>query len=297
MTNKTKTISPARPFGAHVSGGKDLAKGLKQVEEGKMSAFQLFLSPPQSMKSPLGSANDGEWGQLVKKKDWKVFVHAPYLINPASANGGLRVRATELLETTVERALALNFSGIVFHVGSHGKDTPSAGLRRVRSTLKPVLSLLEGTDLKLLMEPSSGHTSSMSSTIDTIPTYLDALANHPNLAVCLDTAHLFGAGVDFTQEGTATSMAKEFDRLVGLERLAVVHSNDSKALCGSKRDLHANWGDGLIGNYCLWELDAILPSSVPFVLETPAPNFPRDLALLRSICSNSVPPTEAKVMP
>jgi deoxyribonuclease-4 len=277
-------MTSTRSYGAHVSGGKDLQKGLDQVQSLNMNAFQVFLASPKSMALPSTHPHDQAWGKLIKDREWSGYVHTQYMLNPCSDKAHLRSRTTQVLAATVARSLTLNFKGIVLHAGSGGVTLKEEALHRMSVTLMPILQQLEGTNCRLLIEPSAGHKGTLSDSITSIPAYAEALAWHPSLGFCLDTAHLLETGESLDMAGGTSKMVKQFDKIVGVNRLGLMHVNDSGTPKGSRRDLHSSWGTGHVGNDCLLELQKDLPLSIPFVLETPGVNVTQDLELLHKIC-------------
>jgi len=177
-----------------------------------------------------------------------------------------------------------------------GAHVPIAGglaggaLRRVREALLPLLDALGPQEPELLLEPMAGQGSMVCATIADIGSYLDVLGWHPRAGVCLDTCHLFAAGHRLDAPDAAPALLAEFAGLArpgpAAGRLRLIHANDSKDGCGSRRDRHQNLAAGTIGSGLFAGLLAHpATSGVPFIAETPGPQSAHaaDVALLKRL--------------
>ncbi len=235
--------------------------------------MQIFVTNPRGWAASPG--DDEQTGALrdhVAATGFAVFIHAPYLINVGSPDPVLRDRSRELLAHCLRRGGAIGATGVVVHAGSAVAADRDAGLCRVRETLLPLLDTLpedghDGPDL--LIEPMAGQGSVLCAAIGDVGPYLDALDWHPRALLCLDTCHLFGAGHDLTAEhGVVTALAELADVAPG--RLRLIHANDAKDGCGSRKDRHQNIGLGRLGTTPFWELlHHPATAGIPFVVETP----------------------------
>jgi len=135
---------------------------------------------------------------------------------------------------------------VIFHVGSHLGAGFDVGLGRAVPALAQVLDRCSERTW-LLMENSAGAGGTIGRSLDELAAIFDALDGHERLGICLDSCHLFVSGVDVTDRAALDALLEDVDARIGLDRLRVLHANDSKAPLGSNRDRHENIGDGLIG--------------------------------------------------
>ncbi len=171
-----------------------------------------------------------------------LVAHTPYLVNLA-ASGELYDRSVRALVHTLEVVEALEGLGAVTHIGS-AKDCGVA--EAVRRVARAVRKGLESTHRVLvLLEGSAGRT--LGGTFEELRTFLDALDGDERVGICLDTAHLYAAGWDLRTPEGVEAMLVAFDAQVGMDRLRLVHLNDTPVACGSRVDRHENIGEGRIG--------------------------------------------------
>ena len=212
--------------------------------------IQIFVSNPRGWQPP--AENLVEVAALAKELRAggfaPVVIHAPYLINLASSTDETRARSRRLLRWTLERGAAIGADAVVMHIGSHGGAGLATGFARLVEGLQDVL-----TDLppgpRLLLENDVGAGNTIGSRFDAMA---DALAQLDDpfgarLGVCLDTAHLWGAGHDIGTIAAATATLDEIEQTIGLRRVIVIHLNDTTTALGGHRDLHARLGEGIIG--------------------------------------------------
>jgi deoxyribonuclease-4 len=276
---------PSSPVGAHVPVSGGLARrGLPYADAIGAEVVQVFVTNPRGWACPPG---DPEQDALLRARtDLPVFVHACYLINLGSPDEEVAARSVACLEHTLRRGAQIGARGVVVHTGSAVRGGREAGLARMRARLLPVLEGLDEDAPPVLVEPMAGQGQVLCATVDDVAEYLDAVDRHPKAGVCLDTAHMYGAGHDISTPAGMRAMLDRFGEVVGADRLRLVHANDSAAPCGSRRDRHAGIGAGHIGADPFAELFAHpVSAGVPVVLETPGPQEPhaRDVATLKRL--------------
>lgn len=203
-----------------------------------------------------------------------VYVHAPYLINPGSPAPATRERSAAALGHSLRRAREIGALGVVVHTGSAVDGDREAGLRRARACLLPVLDSIgpEGPDV--LLEPMAGQGSMLCASAADLGPYLAAVDWHPRAGVCLDTCHMFAAGHDLAARDGPAAMLSEFSEMTAgagaPRRLRLIHANDSKDACGSRRDRHEHIGRGQIGEAAFRSLlRHPATAGTPFICETP----------------------------
>lgn len=200
-----------------------------------------------------------------------VAIHASYLINLAGTIEPFARQSREGLRHEVQRAPSYGASLVNTHIGSHRGEGPDAGLGQIASVVRDVLGDTPA-GVRLVLENSAGGGDTLGSRIEELAVILDAVGGPAEqLAFCLDTAHLWGAGYDLSTPEGAASVLDRFDELIGLDRLPLIHLNDSKSLLGSRSDRHEHIGAGRIGAAGLAALlrDPRLPGRTALVMETP----------------------------
>lgn len=176
-----------------------------------------------------------------------VVAHNSYLINLAAASPALRAQSYDALREELDRADALGLAGLVMHPGSHTTGTEPDGLRLIAEGLARLLKERPRATTRILLEHTAGQGTNLGHRFEHLASILERLDGSPRVGVCLDTCHLLTAGYDLcSPEGYARTF-DDFDRIVGLDRLAVFHMNDSKKPCGSRVDRHEHIGKGCLG--------------------------------------------------
>jgi deoxyribonuclease-4 len=277
------------PIGAHVPVAGGLVKrGLGYADDIAAETIQIFVSNPRGWAMPEGSPDEDErFRAACDERGTPVFVHAPYLVNVGSLNPDIVTKSVTMLRHTLRRAAAVGARGVVVHTGSAvAKDGRDKAMRQVRESLLPLLD--EPALPRVLLEPMAGQGATLCATVPDLAAYLDVLDRHPRAGVCLDTCHMYAAGYDLAAEGGMTDLLDELDRMVGGDRLGLVHVNDSKDGLGSARDRHENIDAGNIGAAAFAELLAhpvMTGGNVSCVIETPGPEdrHREDVLLLRKL--------------
>jgi len=222
------------------------------------------------------------------------YVHASLLVNLGSPTALTVQRSVADLEHALRRGKAIGARGVVFHAGSAVDATHAeVAFHVVRDALLPLLDRAAGEGLPpLLVEPSAGGGRSLAARVEDLEPYLAAVDWHPHLGVCFDTCHAWAAGHDLAVPGGMTATLDTLVRVVGADRLRLVHANDSKDACGSTRDRHETLGAGTLGEAAFAELVRHpVASAVPLIVETPsegAAGHATDIALLRSMVSEHI---------
>jgi deoxyribonuclease-4 len=280
-------MAGARPVGAHAPTAGGLATGgLRYAAAVGAEAIQVFVSSPRAWAASPGDAGqDAALREHVAATGLPVFVHAPYLVNAGSPDLAVRDRSGRALAHALRRGARIGARGVVVHTGSAVDGDRAAGLARVRAVLLPLLEGLGPGDPDVLLEPMAGLGQNLCSDLAGLGAYLDALSWHPRARVCLDVCHAFAAGHDLAAAGGADRLLDDFAALAP-GRLALVHANDSRDGCGSRRDRHERIGQGQVGTAAFATLLAHpATAGVPFVVETPGGQrgHAADVAVLRAL--------------
>jgi deoxyribonuclease IV len=253
-------------IGAHVRDDDPLAA----AREVGAATVQFFLADPQGWKKPLprpdAEALRGAWDQ----HGIAVYVHAPYVLNVATANNRIRIPSRKLLAQHAEQAAAIGARGLIVHGGHVTKDDdPAVGVENWRKVFQRTADE-GGFPLPILIENTAGGDSSMARRLEAIDRLWQAVGEF-GAGFCLDTCHAHAGGIDL---GTAVDRVRA---VTG--RIDLVHCNDSRDDFDSGRDRHTTLGQGRI------DLDDIVgvvrAAGAPVVCETPGDRIAQDIALLR----------------
>ena len=233
-------------IGAHVSGVDPLA----QAQARGADCLQLFLSSPQSWKAPPVRADADQ----LRAAAMPIYVHAPYLINVASANNRVRIPSRKILQQTCDAAAQIGATAVIVHGGHVDADTP---LEEGFANWRKALDSLQ-TDVPIFIENTAGGQFAMARYVEVLGRLWEAL-DGTDVGLCLDTCHAHAAGED---------LADVVERVLAtVGRIDLVHANDSKDEPGSGRDRHQNLGAGTIDPEAL--VGAIKAANAPIICETP----------------------------
>ena len=252
------------------------------------TTFMFYTGAPQnSYRSPLSSLKIKEGRELLLKEGFdesKIIVHAPYIINAANfKNEDLLELSINSIVTELRRTAGFGAKILVLHPGSHVGLGAENGIKALSKALDVVLAS-DGTDVKIALETMAGKGNEIGANFKEIKAIIDGCKYQDRLGVCLDTCHIHDAGYDLND---FDKVLKEFDEIVGINRILVVHINDSKNPIGAHKDRHENIGYGYIGFENLYKI-AHHPSleGIPMILETPYINekapYKQEIEMLRS---------------
>jgi deoxyribonuclease-4 len=254
-------------IGAHVSvaGGVDNAVG-RQVEVGG-NCGQIFTHSPQVWQSP--DLDDAEVERFregtAADLDGPWVIHSSYLVNLCTPKADLREKSVRSMQEEVDAAARLGVEYVNVHLGAHTGAGVDGGLDNAASALD---ALDVPAEVTVLVESDAGGGTKLGDRFDHLARVVEASAL--DLGVCLDTAHMFAAGYDLSTPAGVDETVAEFDEVVGLDRLACLHLNDSKHACGTNKDEHAHLGEGHIGEAGMRRLLSHPDlRGLPYVLETP----------------------------
>jgi deoxyribonuclease IV len=257
-------------FGGHCSGG--VKKSLDKAAEIGAEAVQLFAQSPRAWRFPAHDPADlAAFRERSREDGVPAFVHAIYLVNVASPEDELYDKSVGTLLDTVRAACAIGAEGVVFHVGSHLGAGFETGLARALPAIRRVLDECEKCEDEnwLLMENSAGAGGTIGRSLEELATLFEQLDGHPRLGVCLDSCHLYVSGYDVTDPDELDRVVARTDELIGLDRLRLLHVNDTPSELGSNRDRHANVGEGVIGEKMGVFLAHPAFQDLPAILEVP----------------------------
>jgi deoxyribonuclease IV len=198
-----------------------------------------------------------------------VFAHAAYLINLCAVERSLLAKSRAGFEDELRRCEGLGIAGLIVHPGAHMGAGEQDGMKRIAESLNIAHGRTKGFATASILETTAGQGTALGWRFEQLRGIIDLLSNPDRVRICIDTAHLFAAGYPIhTEEGWEQTM-KELETLIGLDRLAAVHTNDSRKEFGSRVDRHDHIGRGKIGLTCFRSLmnDPRL-ADIPKILET-----------------------------
>jgi len=199
-----------------------------------------------------------------------IFAHANYLINLAAINPQFHANSLRALSEELIRADQLKLPFLVLHPGAHLGEGEEAGLEKIIESIDSVHSGIPKVKTRIALETTAGQGSCLGSRFEQIAYIISRVREPDRLCVCLDTAHIFAAGYNIGSESAVRNTFREFDRVIGRDRLVAIHINDSKTARGSRVDRHEHIGKGKIG---LEAFRFIMRDrrfrEIPKVLETP----------------------------
>lgn len=255
-------------IGSHVSFNKDKQMLLSVTEalSYKANTFMFYTGAPQNTKRvELDDKLIEEAKMLMISNNIDindVVVHAPYIINPANSKN--RDFNISFLKQEVSRVGKLGVTKLVLHPGSHVGLGVDVGINNIVDVLKN--SIDDNTNVDICLETMAGKGSEIGRSFEEIKSIIDKVGSN-HIKVCLDTCHINDAGYDLSD---FDKILEEFDSIIGLDKLAVVHINDSKNEIGTHKDRHENIGLGYIGfNKLMQVIYHEKLKDVPKILETP----------------------------
>ena len=274
--------------GVHTSIAGSLAQAVEKAHELGCTAFQIFSTNPRMWKPRQPTAEElSAVARLRRKYDLHpLVIHANYLLNLASPDRTLRKRSLDAFRGEIGRAAALRAEYLVLHPGSYRDSSAAEGIRTLAHSIREAMQETPPEGVRLLVENTCGQGNTLGGSFAELRDILALLEGLP-ADCCIDTAHCFAAGMDIASPPGLETMLAELDKTVGLERVRVIHANDSRAPLGSHRDRHEHIGRGGIGREGFRRIvnHPLLRKKV-FILETPIEkpgDDRRNLRVLRSL--------------
>lgn len=258
-------------LGSHVSfSGKGLLNAAEEAVSYGSSSFMIYTGAPQNTKrKPIEEQYIKEGFELMKEHGIEeIVVHAPYIINLGSYKRPTFRLAVDFLQDEMERTNYLGVKNIVLHPGAFTDKDVDFGIARIAEGLDEVLEARKDCGVNIALETMAGKGTEIGRTFEELAQIMDKVANNEKLKVCFDTCHVHDAGYDIVND--LDEVLEEFDRVIGLERLSVLHLNDSKNFKGAAKDRHAPVGSGLIGYEAMKRIvEHEKLKHLPMILETP----------------------------
>ncbi|MEK3807929.1 deoxyribonuclease IV [Bacillus sp. FSL H8-0547] len=258
-------------IGSHVSmsGKKMLLAASEEAASYGANTFMIYTGAPQNTRrKKIEDLNIAAGLAHMKEHGISdIVVHAPYIINIGNTtNPATFELGVQFLRSEIDRSHALGAKQIVLHPGAHVGAGADIGIKKIIEGLNEVLGREE--NVQIALETMAGKGSECGRSFEELAQIIDGVTHNEHLSVCFDTCHTHDAGYDLIND--FDGVLKEFDSIIGLDRLKVLHINDSKNPAGARKDRHENIGFGHIG---FEALNRIVHhpelSDVPKILETP----------------------------
>jgi len=276
-------------FGAHISAAGGLFNAPLNAAKIGGEVFQFFSRPPQGGKAvPLSQPIITAFKNNFKKaKQKEGYIHTPYYINLASGKNNIRYGSIAVIREELERGSLLGVKYVMSHLGSFKDRGQKEGMRKTIEGIKKILSGYRGIT-QFLMEISAGGGEIIGDQFEELNEIIKGLGSlGKDVGICFDTCHAFASGYDLRNKKAVNKTLKKFDQIIGLNKLKLIHINDSKFDLNSRKDRHEHLGLGKIG---LEGFKAFVHhprlKNINMVLETPDDergDYETDLAVLKKI--------------
>jgi deoxyribonuclease-4 len=252
-----------------MSGKKMLLAASEEAVSYGANTFMIYTGAPQNTRRKKIEELNIEAGKMHMEQNGiaDIVVHAPYIINIGNtSNPATFELGVSFLRSEMERTESLGAGQIVLHPGAHVGAGTETGIKKIIEGLNEVLTGKE--NVQIALETMAGKGSECGKSFEELAMIIDGVTYNDKLSVCFDTCHTHDAGYKIAED--FDGVLNEFDKIIGIERLKVLHINDSKNAIGMRKDRHENIGFGHIGfqalNYVVHHPQL---TDVPKILETP----------------------------
>ena len=271
--------------GVHVSIAGSVVHAVERASKAGCDTFQIFTRNPRGWAFREIDPGDASLfrNQLEKSGLSPAVDHMPYLPNLATGNPEFEAKSRATLIAELERCGFLGIPYLVTHLGHHRGDGIPAGRARVIDAINQALDAVDNR-VMLLLENTAGEKNGVGSRFEDIAGVMEGIARQDRIGLCFDTCHAFGAGYDLSSRKGLEDTLDQFDEVLGLRSIKVVHLNDSKGTLGSGLDRHEHIGMGSIGEEGFAELlshDVL--RRLPLICETPVDDRRDDAANIRKV--------------
>ena len=236
-------------LGAHFSIAKGLENALKEAVSYNCSTLQMFTKNATTWKEKVLSEE-----MIARFLETKaetgiemIASHTSYLINPAAVEKKKLTMSRNALKHEFIRCTQLSIPYVVLHPGAHMGKGEAAGIARIAGSINSVFDGLPDKPPRLLLETTAGQGTGLGHTFEQLAKIMDKIARKDRIGICLDTCHIFAAGYDIRTNSAYERTIKQFDAVIGLDHLYMIHLNDSKRDLGARVDRHTHIGKGTIG--------------------------------------------------
>ena len=270
-------------FGCHLSASKGYVDMVKTAQNIGADTFAFFTRNPRGSKAKKEDPADAAKAVCMLKEFsfGPLVAHGAYTMNLCTADPEARAFAADVLEDDLRRMAAIPGNFYNFHPGSHVGQGMEAGIEYIASALKNALR--HDYPVTVLLETMAGKGSEIGGKFEELKAIIDGVGSD-RVGVCLDTCHVYDAGYDIVND--LPGVLREFDRVVGLDKLYALHLNDSKNPFASHKDRHELLGQGSLGIRTFENIvNCEALKGKPMILETPndLPGYGREIETLRKL--------------
>jgi deoxyribonuclease-4 len=260
------------PLGAHMSIKGGLERSILRGKKLGCQVIQIFTGNTNQWASKTLTSKEIDLFLKTRENSLvePVAAHTSYLINLASPRPDVLKKSFRAFLDELERTARLAIPYLVMHPGSHLGTGEGEGIRQIAESLNRIQDRTPNYKTKILLETTAGQGTNLGYRFEHLAEILGNIEARERIGVCLDTCHVFAAGYHFGNSTAYTELIDNFDNIIGLHNLKLIHVNDSKRKLGSKIDRHEHIGLGFIGNKgfsCFLKDPAM--KEIPFILETP----------------------------
>jgi len=283
-----KQISEAL-VGAHISIAGGLYKSVERAIEIGCTTMQIFTKSNRSWFGEKIREEEIEKFKEALKNSClsKIMVHSSYLINIGSGKEDVEKKSISALKHELHRAEQLGIPYLVFHPGAHLGIGEEECIKKIAKNLDNALSESTG-ETQILLETTAGQGTNVGYKFEHLKDIYDLCKHKKHLGICLDTCHIYVAGYDISTKEKFKKVLDEFKKIVGIKKLKAIHLNDSKTECGSRKDRHANLGNGKISLKTFQEImqnESL--KNIPKILETPDPDkYAKEIEMLKKFATD-----------
>jgi len=273
-------------IGCHVSISGGVENAPKRATELGCDTFQIFTANQMQWKGvPITKDSRDNYLSEITKYDYNnVISHDSYLVNLGSPDPKKLAMSRIAFIEEIHRATFLKIPYIVFHPGSHMGKGDDFALHIIAESLDHCIEAVPDSTPILLLENTAGQGTNVGYTFEHLSTIMPQSSHPDRLGICLDTCHAFSSGYNLSTQSGYTDTFKQFNDVIGLDRLKVFHLNDSKKTLGSRVDRHHQLGEGFIGMEMFYQLvNDERFTNLPMILETPGDDahYVREIKLLK----------------
>ena len=271
-------------IGCHLSIADGFEAIIKQALSIGANTFQFFTRNPRGFKAKdIDKQDIKNYLKIAKENNFTtVLAHAPYTLNPCSADEAIRVLAKNIFIDDLRRMEFIPGNMYNFHPGSHVGQGVKTGIQFITNLLNEILKPEQTTTV--LLETMAGKGSEIGSKFEELKTILDEINLKDKIGVCFDTCHVYDAGYDIVND--LDGVLEQFDKQIGLKNLKAVHLNDSMNPFASHKDRHQKIGQGSIGIKTFEQIiNNKYLSNLPFYLETPneIEGYAKEISILKNL--------------
>jgi len=274
-------------FGFHISIAGGFSKVVERAAIRGCETIQFFSRNPRGWRyAPLDKKEVGHFRSLVKPSAlFPLFLHLPYLPNLASPDSNYRKRSIRSIVTDLKRAEQIGAPYLIIHIGHRMKSSEEAAIEAVSEGINQAFERVKNS-ITLLLENTAGQGTEIGYTLEQLERIISGIDEEKRIGICLDVAHAFEAGYDLSKKEGIERTLESLDQRIGLERLHLLHLNDSKTPLGSRKDRHWHIGEGYIGKEGFrYLINHPSIRTLPGIMETPRKDTVEDLKNMRVIRS------------